>query len=175
MTEQMVGQATWLDQGMEFGRMFREHCPRRERDTQEKTSKKSSRSSSVSQSQMLPLCLCLKSGARADSSMMSWEDGALLGESQIVSGGEFHKDENGLLWLPTSTDFLPDRFYLTLNIGERPREENPTKLSEVLQDFTDPKYNLSSKACKGILNRAERRGKPLPEVLKQALENQIDS
>lgn len=51
---------------------------------------------------------------------------------------------------------------------------NPTLLSEVLEQETDPKYNLSSKACQGILNRANRRGKKLPEILREALENQID-
>ena len=30
-------------------------------------------------------------------------------------------------------------------------------------------HNLSAKACQGILNRAERRGKKLPEMLEAAL------
>ena len=63
---------------------------------------------------------------------------------------------------------------MTLNIGEKPRVENPTHLSDVLQDDADPKYNLSEKACIGILRRADKRGKELPEVLKEALENQIN-
>ena len=62
---------------------------------------------------------------------------------------------------------------MTLNIGEKPREENPTHLSEILQDKTNEKYNLSEKACIGILRRAEKRGKALPPILKEALENQI--
>lgn len=33
-------------------------------------------------------------------------------------------------------------------------------------------FMLSAKACIGILNRAERRGKELPAILKEALENQ---
>ena len=49
----------------------------------------------------------------------------------------------------------------------------PTKLSDILEEDADPKYSLSSKACAGILNRAQRRGKELPEILKKALENQI--
>lgn len=51
---------------------------------------------------------------------------------------------------------------------------NPTLLSDILEEDADPKYNLSSKACKGILNRASKRGKRLPEVLEEALKNQID-
>ncbi len=35
------------------------------------------------------------------------------------------------------------------------------------------KYYLSAKACEGILRRAERRGKELPPMLKEALEQQI--
>ena len=34
------------------------------------------------------------------------------------------------------------------------------------------RFSLSPKACQGILRRAEKRGKELPEVLKVALERQ---
>lgn len=85
------------------------------------------------------------------------------------SSGEFHSAENGLLCLPISTDSPQGTLCLTLNIGERPRVPNPTKLSQILEPDADPKYDLSAKACQGILNRAERRGKILPEALKAAL------
>ena len=75
---------------------------------------------------------------------MRWEDGALLGE------------------------------YTMLSFGVSPREENESRLSQILQDSAQPKYYLSAKACAGILNRAAKRGKELPEILKKALENQID-
>ena len=48
----------------------------------------------------------------------------------------------------------------------------PTRLSDILERDPDPKYRLSAKACQGILNRAQRRGKALPEQLKAALEAQ---
>ena len=57
----------------------------------------------------------------------------------------------------------------TLNIGECPREENGSLLSWILEDNVPQKYYLSARACQGILTRASRRGKPLPEVLRQAL------
>lgn len=38
---------------------------------------------------------------------------------------------------------------------------------------TAPKYYLSEKACLGILRRAEKRGKELPEILKTALIRQV--
>jgi hypothetical protein len=33
-----------------------------------------------------------------------------------------------------------------------------------------PRFSLSAKACAGILRRAQRRGKELPTMLRQALE-----
>ena len=171
MTEQMDGQATWLDQGTWFGKTYQEHSV----PIKEQISKQSSRKSSASQSQMLPLCLCLQkeNGARADSSTMSWGGGLWLGKFTIHSGGAFRNGEKDWLWLQTSTDSQPEKYSLTLNIGEKPRVENPTILSDVLQDDADSKYNLSSKACVGILRRSEKRGKALPPILKEALENQI--
>jgi hypothetical protein len=55
------------------------------------------------------------------------------------------------------------------SFGECPREENASLLSQILEDSPHPKYSLSAKACIGILNRAERRGKQLPQELKAAL------
>ena len=47
-----------------------------------------------------------------------------------------------------------------------------TLLSDILERNPDPKYNLSAKACQGMLRRAERRGKELPEILRKTLEAQ---
>ena len=62
---------------------------------------------------------------------------------------------------------------MTLNFGEYPSEERGSTLSQILQANVPEKYYLSPKACRGILNRAERRGKRLPEMLKEALEEVI--
>jgi DNA (cytosine-5)-methyltransferase 1 len=56
-----------------------------------------------------------------------------------------------------------------LNIGECPNAERESLLSWILEDNVPQKYYLSARACQGILTRASRRGKPLPEVLRQAL------
>jgi hypothetical protein len=64
--------------------------------------------------------------------------------------------------------------YMMRSFGECPREENESRLSQILQEEAPQKYSLSAKACTGILNRAAKRGKVLPEILQQALENQID-
>ena len=76
----------------------------------------------------------------------SWEtDGALLGEYSMHS------------------------------FGECPKEGVESYLSQILEDNPHPKYYLSAKACQGILNRAARRGKDLPEALKAALLMQSES
>ena len=62
--------------------------------------------------------------------------------------------------------------YTMHSFGEFPKEENASLLSQILVDEAHPKYSLSAKACQGILNRANRRGKKLPEILQKALENQ---
>ena len=107
----------------------------------ERTSKPSSRKSSASSSQTLLTCLCLtrEDGANRDASTIRWENGALLGD------------------------------FTTRSFGEYPREENVSRLSQILEDSPHPKYSLSARACLGILNRANRRGKELPKELADAL------
>lgn len=51
---------------------------------------------------------------------------------------------------------------------------NCKSLSEVLELNVSEKYYLSPRACAGILRRAEKRGKELPDILKTALEKQIE-
>ena len=86
--------------------------------------------------------------------------------------GEYPREENGIAYLPILTGSQHQRFCLTLNCSEKPREPNPTKLSEILEENVDEKYNLSARACQGILTRAEKKGKDLPKALKYALERQ---
>ena len=62
--------------------------------------------------------------------------------------------------------------YTMHSFGESPKEENESRLSQILVDTAPPKYYLSERACLGILNRAEKRGKALPMELKEALERQ---
>lgn len=72
----------------------------------------------------------------------------------------------------------------TLRTGEKPSETavqemlsvwgphsvaEESRLSQILEVNPLPKYNLTAKACLGILRRAERRGKDLPERLKAVL------
>lgn len=57
----------------------------------------------------------------------------------------------------------------TRNTGECPNAVVVSRLSQILEETPHPKYNLTAKACLGILRRAERRGKDLPKLLKAVL------
>jgi len=63
---------------------------------------------------------------------------------------------------------------LTRNTGESPNVAVESTLSQILVDNAPEKYYLSPKACEGILRRAERRGKQLPDMLKTALVQQME-
>ena len=62
--------------------------------------------------------------------------------------------------------------YSMHSFGESPKDGAESYLSQILEASPHPKYYLSAKACQGILNRAARRGKDLPEALRKALEAQ---
>ena len=84
---------------------------------------------------------------------MKWEDGVLPREPTMLNIGECPNGGKEYLWSPTLVDGAQRKSCLT-NI----LEQNP-----------NPKYNLSQRACQGILDRAKRRGKKLPEMLEMAL------
>ena len=91
----------------------------------------------------MPLFLDLRT-ANGRQADASWQtDGALLGEYSMHS------------------------------FGESPNVDVESHLSQILEVDAHPKYYLSAKACQGILRRAENRGKELPKLLKDALEQMI--
>lgn len=113
--------------------------------TKAKTSRQSSKKRSEWSSRKPPLFLCLRrDGPQADASL-TWTDGGAL-------RGEFS----------------------THSFAESPSVAVESHLSQILEDSPHPKYSLSAKACQGILNRANRRGKKLPELLEKALVEQIN-
>ena len=176
MCKNLPGQINWFEEldipATPSGKTCPEPCQRAR--IKEKPSKPSSRSSSASSSRMLPLCLCLTkaSGQQPDASTIQWEDGLWLGEYTICNSGAARSAEKDYVFSVTSTELQRRGCSLTLNMGEKPRIPRPSKLSQILEPNPDPKYNLSEKACAGILNRASRRGKELPKELKTALEEQ---
>ena len=62
----------------------------------------------------------------------------------------------------------------TVNISEWPSAESVSLLSSTLEVNAPEKYYLSARACQGILTRASRRGKKLPELLEVALLEMIE-
>ena len=60
-------------------------------------------------------------------------------------------------------------------VGASHKDGNVFLLSTILQADAPEKYCLSPKACQGILRRAARRGKELPEMLRVALERQASA
>ena len=176
MCKNLPGQINWFEElgipATPSGKTSQEPCQREKK--KEKPSKPSSRSSSGSSSRTLPLCLCLTkaSGQQPDVSTIQWEDGLWLGEYTICNSGAAHSVEKDCVYSVTSTELQRRGCSLTLNFGEKPRIPHPSKLSQILEPNPDPRYNLSEKACAGILNRASRRGKDLPKELKTALEEQ---
>jgi len=71
------------------------------------------------------------------------------------------------MWLEMGGASLGEQ--LMLSIGEYPSVVAESTLSQILEANAPMKYYLSPKACQGILNRAERRGKKLLELLEAAL------
>ena len=61
--------------------------------------------------------------------------------------------------------------YWTPNISESPNAAEECFLRQVVETDVSPKYYLSSRAKAGILNRAEKRRKKLPPLLKAVLEH----
>ena len=113
--------------------------------TKVRTSEQSSTKRSKLSARKPPLFLSLNTdGLQPDALPMWGDNGALLGE------------------------------FSTRSFGECPSVESASRLSQILEVSPHPKYFLSAKACRGILRRAERRGKPLPPILRAALERQAE-
>ena len=59
--------------------------------------------------------------------------------------------------------------YTMRSFGEYPNEERESRLSQITEACAPQKYYLSARACQGILNRAKRKNKKLPEILEKVL------
>lgn len=74
----------------------------------------------------------------------------------------------------SGTDSLSAIGLSTADISESPKGAEESTLSAILQETVDSRYLLSAVACRGILQRASKRGKALPALLKKALEQQAE-
>lgn len=166
MTEALDGQVSLFDLGIWSGRM----SPALTAVTEARILPPCWKKLYASQSQPFLFldCRTSRSGQKPEGS--SGTDGASHGGRTTPNTGEFHSADGVLAWWSILTD--PLQGISSLNVSEEPKIPGPTKLSQILEERPDPKYNLTPKACAGILRRAERRGKKLPEVLKTVLELQ---
>lgn len=146
----MDGQVTWSDLGFSFGKTWSEHSAA----TEEKTSTPCWKKLRVSQNQDFLYLDCRKSGNGQKQEPLTVMGGLSLGELTTLNAGEKPSEtavqEMLSVWGPHS-------------VAEESR------LSQILEVNPLPKYNLTAKACLGILRRAERRGKDLSERLKAVL------
>lgn len=149
---EVEGQMSFADLDSWFGKTCQEPCqaePRKEKTTA--SSLKRSQGSTI----RLPLFLDLRT-ANGRTPDASWEmGGALLGAFTMHSFGE-----------------QPNTLMEECGFAALPNGVGVSRLSQILVDTPLPKYFLSERACSGILNRADRRGKALPPELREALENQ---
>lgn len=146
----MDGQVTWLDLGISCGKTWSEPLAA----TKEKTSQPCWKKLRVSQNQDFLYLDCRKSGNGQKQEPSTVMGGLSLGELITLNAGEKPSEtavqEMLSVWGPHS-------------VAEESR------LSQILEVNPLPKYNLTAKACLGILRRAERRGKDLPKLLKEVL------
>ena len=147
MCEIMDGQASLFDPDLWCGKMSPERS--QAESPREQTFKPSLKKSAKSSAKKLPLFLFLKTDGLKPDASAEW----------VTAAAPF----------PSLGDFTMPSF------GESPREENASRLSQILEDSAPQKYYLSEKACAGILNRAQKRGKELPPELKEALLRQCGS
>src|SRR5271165_2705092 len=99
-------------------------------------------------------------------SAVSW---ARLSAQMMPYSRQGEKDGRVLAWFPGHGHGSLGGFS-TLNISDSPNDASACSLSQVLQTtLIPPRYYLSAKACAGILRRADKRGKELPELLARAL------
>lgn len=90
------------------------------------------------------------------------------GRSQAAAGRI--SDASCPHWMTSGTVLRGE--YLTRNSSEYPKDADVSFLSDILELNPQQKYYLSAKACEGVLRRTEKRGKPLPKELVDALTEQ---
>lgn len=100
----------------------------------------------------------LANGRICTLSCHEWSSGIQLSPSTYNAWEELVKHKE---WL-RANNLLPEAY-----------DETVCGLSDVLEENPDEKYNLSWRACYGILKRAESRGKELPPALAIALVSTI--
>jgi hypothetical protein len=122
---------------------------------------------------MSPVCSAHMKGGILLQWLESWLGANLVfhetaGEIPVLRLGQ--KDSsNGSFWTRNSCEWNPI-------LAPCLKDDGVCSLSEILETGEiDSRYFLSQKACTGILRRAEKRGKVLPELLEHALKQVVGS
>ena len=145
---ELESQMSFFDQDLWFSKMSRDCFPQMEEKTSESSSRRQSGLSIV-----VPQFLDFRTDRLGLIAEPLWEtDGLSLGGYSMDSFGESPSLRTMERW---SSEELPN---VVVDCA----------LSQILEDNPHPKYCLSPKACQGILRRAEKRGKELPPILKEA-------
>lgn len=107
-----------------------------------------------------------------------WRDlSVLMKPSKLMTRGDGEPEKMAAtslgqvwVWLMDPSEQSPGASWMP-NISAWPNDASVCSLFSVLEvpERIPRKYFLSSTACAGILRRAEKRGKALPEVLRLAL------
>ena len=166
---QQLTMEDWLDQDLWSGKTSSEPSPQ----TEEKTSKPSSRKSSKSQNQTHLMCLCLRkiNGHTPESSTMRWEDGQLRGDLSMLNFGESPSAGKESLWLLTShrggaADILFEQYLGNESEPEiQPQPEgmpgNTEQSTEAREDTSTATGSSPSETIGGgTISFQERAGKP---------------
>ena len=105
-------------------------------------------------------------------------ESSLAGLSGKMSPVSCHREGDGTL-VPSlgrwkTSGMVSRTECLMLSTSEWPSDDAVCSLSDILETGDLPqRFFLSATACRGILRRAEKRGKVLPERLRQALEGVV--
>jgi len=95
-----------------------------------------------------------------------WSGRTSPASCRMTEGGHLEPSSEG--W--GNSGMGPHTGFLTLNTTEWHSDAAVCSLSDTLETGDLPqRYYLSARACQGILRRAEKRGKALPELLRHAL------
>ena len=109
--------------------------------------------------------------------LMSFDPGGFAGRTYPES---CHPMADGILasssgrWRNSGMGFAGE--YWTLNTLEWPSDAVVSSLSRIVETGNHLRpYFLSARACSGILRRAEKHGRQLPDALRKALESQANA
>ena len=101
----------------------------------------------------------LKSSARSQTQALLYLDLRKENGNPLGASWETVTALRGASWTPVTT--------------ECPSAAVESRLSQILQEDAPHRFYLTSKACAGILRRAKKRGKELPVMLREALEEAV--